>query len=93
MTWTETPAEAFRKKLIADAKKSEEISKKIIADCQRRQKEHDEWLIKKRNGGKSMSYEMILCETCLDSRKLLREATHEARGYECCVDCFEEMGV
>ena len=47
---------------------------------------------KKRNGGKSMSYEMILCETCLDSRKLLREATHEARGYECCVDCFEEMG-
>ena len=47
MAWTETPAEAFRKKLIADAKKSEEISKKIIADCQRRQKEHDEWLIKK----------------------------------------------
>ena len=47
MAWTETPAEAFRKKLIADAKKSEEISKKIIADCQRRQKEHDEWLMKK----------------------------------------------
>ena len=36
---------------------------------------------------------MILCETCLDTRKLLREATHEARGYECCVDCFYEMGV
>jgi len=36
---------------------------------------------------------MILCETCLDSRKLLREATHHARGYECCVNCFEEMGI
>ena len=59
MAWTETPAEIFRRncqekadkifreKLIADAKKSEEISKKIIADCQRRQKNHDEWLIKK----------------------------------------------
>ena len=47
MAWTETPAEAFRRRLIESAKKSEEISKKIIADCQRRQKEHDEWLIKK----------------------------------------------
>ena len=47
MTWTETPAEAFRKKLIADAEKSAKISKMIIADCKRRQKEHDEWLIKK----------------------------------------------
>ena len=47
MAWTETPAEAFRRRLIERAKKSEEISKKIIADCQRRQKEHDEWLIKK----------------------------------------------
>ena len=26
MTWTETPAEAFRKKLIADAEKSAKIS-------------------------------------------------------------------
>ena len=40
MAWTETPAEAFRKKLIADAKKSEEISKKIIADCERRMEEN-----------------------------------------------------
>ena len=40
MVWTETPAEAFRKKLIADAKKSEEISKKIIADCERRMEEN-----------------------------------------------------
>ena len=47
MAWTETPAEAFRKKLIADAEKSEKISKMIIKDCKRRQKEHDEWLIKK----------------------------------------------
>ena len=47
MAWTETPAEAFCRRLIESAKKSEEISKKIIADCQRRQKEHDEWLIKK----------------------------------------------
>ena len=47
MTWTETPAEAFRKKLIADAEKSAKISKMIIKDCERRQKEHDEWLIKK----------------------------------------------
>ena len=47
MAWTETPAEKFRAKLLADAKKSEEISKKIIADCERRQKEHDEYLIKK----------------------------------------------
>ena len=47
MSWTETPAEAFRKRLEESAKKSEEISKKIIADCQRRQKNHDEWLIKK----------------------------------------------
>ena len=37
----------FEERLKASAKKSEEISKKIIADCQRRQKEHDEWLIKK----------------------------------------------
>ena len=47
MAWTETPAEAFRKRLIESAKKSEEISKKIIADCERRQKDHDEWLMKK----------------------------------------------
>ena len=47
MSWTETPAEAFRKKLIADAEESARISKMIIADCERRQKEHDEWLIKK----------------------------------------------
>ena len=47
MSWTETPAEAFRKKLIADAEKSAKISKMIIKDCERRQKEHDEWLIKK----------------------------------------------
>ena len=47
MTWTETPAEAFRKKLIADAEKSAKISKMIIKDCERRQKEHDERLIKK----------------------------------------------
>ena len=47
MTWTETPAEAFRKRLEESAKKSEEIIKKIIADCERKQKEHDEWLIKK----------------------------------------------
>ena len=37
----------FEERLKASAKKSEEISKKIIADCERRQKEHDEWLIKK----------------------------------------------
>ena len=37
----------FAKKLKADAKKSEMISKMIIADCKRRQKEHDEWLMKK----------------------------------------------
>ena len=47
MAWTETPAEAFRRKLEESAKRSEEISKKIIADCQRRQKEHDLWLMKK----------------------------------------------
>ena len=47
MSWTETPAEAFRKKLIADAEKSAKISKMIIADCKRRQKEHDEGLIRK----------------------------------------------
>ena len=47
MVWTETPAEAFRKRLEESAKKSEEISKKIIADCERRQKDHDEWLMKK----------------------------------------------
>ena len=39
MSWTETPAEAFRKKLIADAKKSEAISKMIIKDCERREEE------------------------------------------------------
>ena len=37
----------FEERLEESAKKSEEISKKIIADCERRQKEHDEWLIKK----------------------------------------------
>ena len=47
MAWTETPAEAFRRKLEESAKRSEEISKKIIADCERRQKEHDLWLMKK----------------------------------------------
>jgi hypothetical protein len=47
MTWKETPAEAFRKRLEESAKQSEEISKKIIADCERRQKDHDEWLMKK----------------------------------------------
>ena len=39
--------EAVKKRLEESAKESEEISKKIIADCERRQKEHDEWLIKK----------------------------------------------
>jgi len=47
MSWTETPAEAFRKKLIADAEKSAKISKMIIKDCERRQKEYDEYLIRK----------------------------------------------
>ncbi len=43
MNWTDclTMEELnFRKKLIADAKKSEEISKKIIADCERRMEEN-----------------------------------------------------
>ena len=47
MVWTETPAEALKKGIEKSARKSEEISKKSIADCGRRQKEHDEWLIKK----------------------------------------------
>ena len=42
MSWTETPAEAFRKRLEESAKKSEEISKKIIADCERRMEENNE---------------------------------------------------
>ena len=33
------------------------------------------------------------CEICANELRLFKEAVKEARGYECCMDCFEELGI
>ena len=36
---------------------------------------------------------MIFCEICVEELRIFKEAEKEARGYECCMDCFHELGV
>ena len=36
---------------------------------------------------------MIFCQICADELRLFVEATREARGYECCDNCFYELGI
>ena len=35
----------------------------------------------------------IFCEICADDLRIFKEATKVARGYECCDDCFYELGI
>ena len=36
---------------------------------------------------------MIFCEICANELRIFKEAEKVARGYECCKDCFYELGV